>query len=373
MASHKCKNILTKLQEQICFRRIVQKLRNRDCPIIRLSPESMIALADRLPMHSQVLLAQTCRSLRQVLYSLHKTGLGLDREETLELLTCLARDMPERWVCERCLTMHICRQSDIPRARGYRSCPRHSDLTTYKTGRIHFFHHHIQLALKYARLKRISAIQHQYLDAVLAVHTVPSDGTLSWETGVSATHSLRPKIVRGNFLIKSKIHFNKGPQEVLPGNLRYWPICKHQRLMSLRSLCDQPQMLLRPLKPEYALLEMILAALAAEGNDEVHLSCPLCPTDFSVQISPRRVTLRIWVDLGRESSPLDELWKVRAGKDESSIFRVPNEEPGRVRSLYESRRGRTARPKMGPSDVEEARKAEMDAMLLNTAFWCAMV
>lgn len=57
-------------------------------------------------------------------------------------------------------------------------------------------------------------------------------------------------------------------------------------------------------------------------GDERSGTCPLCRTDFTVEGSQMKATVRCWRDLGPEASPTHTDWKA-------------SHEPGSVRTLYE--------------------------------------
>ncbi|KAH6886275.1 hypothetical protein B0T10DRAFT_607973 [Thelonectria olida] len=317
---------------------------------------------DHLPVHSQVVLSHTCRSIR-LIHRLNPDKSRLDREEVLALLSCLVRDMPNQWVCEGCVKLHDTERFDTPGVSQGRRCPQNNRLDVLRLGDIEFTHHNIQLALKYARMSKIDKTAQRYLDAVLASHQCPPPPHWDYlcQNGVVAKHSFFPKIVEGRFIIQSTIHFdpvNPALQRMSPENLPYWKVCPHQRSLCGHSLQSQNQILRRPLRTEYFLWATLLEGSEYEGSEACG-SCPRCPTDFAFQIDTGpagRATLRVWVDLGPEDSPMNAIWIHRVGKERSWDPDLQNNERGRVRGLYESWPGRTA-PK---------RRAEIDSLAISS-------
>lgn len=96
--------------------------------------------------------------------------------------------------------------------------------------------------------------------------------------------------------------------------------------------------------PTFAIRAAIFQALKACGNTEVHGACCRCPTDFSLRACADFAELRVWQDLGPESSPRDLAWRVQVSgtydDSQSSDHNNPSlgpsvpHEPGSIRRLY---------------------------------------
>jgi hypothetical protein len=219
--------------------------------------------------------------------------------------------------------------------------------------------------VKYARINKMDWSQLHFLNTALATHKDFTILASSSEDEVFGSLSSFPKIVRNRFLIHSTTYFTRPHRRKLPANfLRHWKICGHQLLLGQYNQQSQRQMASHPLQPEYYFWKTMLSAYDARG-EEVRGYCPLCPTDFSIQTHARKMTLRVWVDLGLDDSPSNILWKAQTCKNLEGSFKY--EEPGWVRSLYESERGRIAPPKPEPKSAlksaENSTRRSCDALV----------
>ncbi|KAH6898862.1 hypothetical protein B0T10DRAFT_578718 [Thelonectria olida] len=357
----KAKHIVAKIKADLRIRRRLKtRIPNFDCPLVSLDPSLTVAITRYLPPHSQILLSQTCRSLRSffgcILPPERKLSEKLSEGETYDFLTCLARNKPDQWACEQCLKLHN-RPFLKPAPDNILDCfcPRGPLLHLYKLGKAQYAQHHIQLALKYARINEMDCGQMHWLNTVLATRKGLKMLASSPEDGVIGKLSYVPKIVKERFLIHSTSYFTvKFGSKLKAGFLRRWKICEHQLLLGQYSQRLQRETVSHPLQPEYYFWKTMLSAFKAKG-DEVRGYCPLCPTDFSVQARPGKMTLRVWIDLGPENSPSDVLWKAQTSRNLEGCFEY--EEPGRVRRLYESERGRIAPPKPKSQPLSKAKAA----------------
>jgi hypothetical protein len=65
-------------------------------------------------------------------------------------------------------------------------------------------------------------------------------------------------------------------------------------------------------------------------DTQLFFSCSSCATDFSIQASPERVTIRTWQDLGPEGTVFDPEWESML----CDLTRVYHQ-PGSIRNLYD--------------------------------------
>ncbi|KAF7551383.1 hypothetical protein G7Z17_g5061 [Cylindrodendrum hubeiense] len=264
---------------------------------------------------------------------------NLIREDFLEFLATLARDLPDWWVCEQCVKLHRSRKFDNSKRIADSRCSRTPRSNSYywMNSESRLCHQHVQLALKYARMDNRKWAYQKYLDAVLA----PRHMTTGAKTpGLKYRASYYPKIVKGRFLILGVLRFEKNKNVVSADTIRHMTICMHQYfcvsdlilLERLQALNPQP-----PLNPTLALSTAIGAGLKNEGV-EARGFCPQCPTDFSFRATPNRAALCFWQDLGPEGSPLNLTWRVHVDNTSSADnpIIVCHKEPGSIRSLYES-------------------------------------
>ncbi|KAM4065423.1 hypothetical protein HRG_004257 [Hirsutella rhossiliensis] len=317
------------------------------CALLEVPVEIALLIAKNLPLHGQLLLSQTCRALRIALHH----PLGLDKakwgsSQSVEFLSCLARQRPDHWACWRCHCLHRTDHADSPASqfRQRRGCKsRSGEIFGPRIGSLfRLYHFHVQLALKYTRLARAGledegGRRQRHLEKILQ----PYHGGLPTRLPPSLLiwYSIFPRIVDGRFLVLSVWSFEDEDTEVKRQRdvLRFvLPLCPHKNYHDLAWA-------IRRRKKQLLLDQQF--AFCRTGNElaptspvrvEVHDACPNCRTDFSVRGSQMCSVLRCWQDLGPEASPRNRVWRARADMLEDN--RLPNvyHEPGSVRALYES-------------------------------------
>ncbi|KAH7022254.1 hypothetical protein EDB80DRAFT_805935 [Ilyonectria destructans] len=344
MSLFKDVDILTRMKAatlaQGQFREVqnLQKAQNPDCPFLQLPVELLLMIVEMLPDHDIMIVLQTCRPLRFAVDRLRPSVQDLTREDSLEFLVSIARELPDRWVCERCVKLHRLRKFDNSKRVTRSTCRRAPLSEEYYPMNYErrLCHHHVQLALKYARMENIQRKYRKYLEAVLSPSHMKC---LSNDADLGYHQSYYPKVVGGRFLMLGVLHYDRNRVEVSARSIGYLTVCSHQnfifsdlaRLEALRALEPTP-----PPDPSLALSRTMLAGFEA-GGVEVHGSCSSCPTDFAFHATPEHATLHFWQDLGPEGSPLNPNWRINV-----LTIRIPTErlkvdhEEGSIRSLYES-------------------------------------
>ncbi|KAM4056234.1 endonuclease-reverse transcriptase domain-containing protein [Hirsutella rhossiliensis] len=278
----------------------------KNCALLQMPVEIILLISDELPKHGQVVLSQTCLDLRAILdHHLHLSGARLSPEQQLEYLACLARDEPNWWVCERCISLHY--------------------VTCLDMVRLTLNHHHVQLALKYSRMGGGDVKLRVYLARLLAPefrHTRSSSRQPS--------HSLDgkfwtyPKIAGGRYLVLSVRQYDQICLDVPVSrkSLARIRACEHlHNSFELDYAWNEGP--LPALHPFHGLMNALDEAFASQGETEIRGSCSFCTTDFSVTASSERVTLRVWQDLGGEGSPNNPAWRVHSVRGGTSRFDVP--------------------------------------------------
>lgn len=305
-------------------RRTRQQLQG--CTLLQLPIELVLLIAGSLAKQNQMILAQTCRALWRILHECLRLDLRLGGrymrlpcDAHLDYLVCLARGKPNTWLCDSCRGLHPVTHSQIER----------SDVSCvgWKAKAIHLpgptlYYHHVQLALKYSRMKRENPTYRRSLKKLLAPqHTEPLfPEILPARQRFSASH----RIVDGKFLLHTvwvcaliSPHFpvsldNMGPMKA----------CQH---------LFAPE---TPLGLDYrsslSLAQAIELAMDKPEGGEVCGWCPWCATDFSVEASPVRITMRAWNNLGPEGSPLNPEWRAQTDYRVNLKGRVP----GAVRKMF---------------------------------------
>lgn len=317
------------------------------CALLEVPVEITLLIAEKLPLHGQLLLSQTCRALRITLQ--HHLGFETarwGRNQRAEFLSCLVRQRPDHWACWRCESLHAVDYADSPasQVRQRRSCKsRAGEIFGTRVGSpFRLYHFHVQLALKYTRMARDGLAdeggrRQRHLEKIME----PYHGGLPARSSPSLLvwYSTFPRIVDGRFLLLSVWSFDDEDGEATRHRdvLRFLlPLCPHRNYHDLSSSIRK--------RRKQLLMDRHCALCRSIGGPaptspvriEVHDACPNCRTDFSVQGSQMCSVLRCWQDLGPEASPRNRVWRSRA--DMLEDIRLPSvyHAPGSVRALYES-------------------------------------
>lgn len=319
------------------IRQPLGKVQSQDCIILQLPVEVLLLIVETLPLFSQVSVSQTCRPLRTILAHLRNSASYLPRGEFLEFLSCLARNMPEKWVCEVCLKLHPVSLQDSWKNPYRSSCPRYYVYQkTYRLQNFYLDNRHVQLALKYTRMGNISKKYQRYLETLLT----PYHGTFCEDslrdTPLQRRHSVYPKIVNGRYLVLSVWRYDMDREKVSRQRMGSLWACGHQIFNDWDEALREMAGFRVQDDPKKVLWTAVSTAFQAEGA-EVRKSCPYCLTDFSVQACPERATVRMWQDLGPEGSPLNPEWTehVISILEKRSFKILSNKVPGDIRRLYE--------------------------------------
>ncbi|KAH7008540.1 hypothetical protein EDB80DRAFT_716748 [Ilyonectria destructans] len=320
------------------IRQPLGKVQSQGCIILQLPVEVLLLIVEALPLSSQVSVSQTCRPLRTILAHLRNSASYLPRGEFLEFLSCLARNMPEKWVCDVCLKLHPVSLQDTWKNPYRSSCPRY--YVYQKTYRLEHFslgNRHVQLALKYTRMDGISKKYQRYLETLLTPHHGTFLADSLKDTPLQRRHSVYPKIVNGRYLVLSVWRYDMDREKVSRQRMGSLRVCGHQIFNDWGEALREMAGFRVQDDPKKVLWTAVSTAFQAEGA-EVRKSCPYCLTDFSVQACPERATVRMWQDLGPEGSPLNPEWtenNISVPLKERKFKIINNKVPGDIRRLYE--------------------------------------
>jgi hypothetical protein len=121
--------------------------------LLRLPPELIILLADNLPMPSGACLALCRRRLARILGPRFWRSLQSEAPDVrLAFLSTLAKDLPQRFLCQDCIYLHRHSSIEWSRAISQRSHLRcvwyPSPLHLLFPSLFHIYFPHVQLAMK---------------------------------------------------------------------------------------------------------------------------------------------------------------------------------------------------------------------------------
>ncbi|KAI5860243.1 hypothetical protein GGS23DRAFT_581756 [Durotheca rogersii] len=321
---------------------------NPDCALLQLPVDVILLISQALSSASRALLSQTCCSLRAVLGS--HSAATLERHQRLEYLAGVARDLPERWVCEACVKLHRVVNLDTPKEPQHMSCPLGWDSWRHRAYHyrrhrldsrlVRLDHRHVQLALKYTRLRDeghreyLQKLLEPYRDDNFVTHIYPCrPGVLA------ARYLVYPKVVVGadnnlRYMTLSTWLYHTDIEPISPFAVGDLYVCPH--------LCFLHSLWLK-FGPVGRVGAVIHAALETQGaSGELFGACPRCHTDFSVRASQDHVELSVWQDLGPEGHPENPAWlsqnnMVRQETSNANLEALAlAHEPGSVRRLYYS-------------------------------------
>ncbi|KAI1441159.1 hypothetical protein F5Y02DRAFT_311873 [Annulohypoxylon stygium] len=319
--------------------------KRKESPLLQLPVELIHRISNELSPSSRLILSQTCRPLREILGK-DVSLIRFTRQDRCEFLAAIARQLPDRWVCEACIGLHGVITVDTPETPCSITCLAGRERWRY-TGYgqrdrldsrlLRIDHRHIQLALKYTRLQCYR--YQQYLNQLIAPHINPSFETHPWPykqpNKLAVRYSAYPKIVMGHdgnlrfILLSTWCYQEDGSPLSLPamGDLK---ICPHLRLM---------YGLGKGVGHDLGSLRGILRPYLLHGGrhrTKGYYYCCYCPTDLRITKSPGRIELHAWQDLGPEGSPLDKSWRVHIHLVAARGLPYLSHEPGSVWELYQT-------------------------------------
>lgn len=299
-----------------------------DSYILQLPLELLLKILAHLPPYSQLLVYQTCRSLRAIThqYFLEKIHLWSKREYVLLYLTHLSRSRPDQWVCAPCSQLHQASAYDTPACRpfSFPECEKKRKFINRSCGEFrrfiyheyHVEHRHVQLALKYARLNDPKWKHQGHLQRLTTPYHYTFYSPLDVDIGISGRYSAYPKVVNGRYLLFAIWTYREARTKVLQNSIISLLLCPH--LHNYRGISRHNEFFTQSRYRPFSTERM-----------ETFDACPFCRTDYYVQTSPERVIVCAWQDFGAEGTILDLDWRsiVLGGQ---GVYH----QPGSVRELY---------------------------------------
>ncbi|KAM5353964.1 hypothetical protein ACJ41O_000614 [Fusarium nematophilum] len=271
------------------------------------------------------------------------------QQQYLDYLTATARNDLKRWVCHRCARLHRIDTRDTPgtphRPRCSRFCG--GDWARLNARSLQFQpeHRHIQLALKYNRIRGASKRSKKYLGQLTKPYRAPFSTGSSRVDALTAEYSTHPRVVDGRYLLLSVWRYWQSREPVSEQTMGVLNLCWHQKLEFERSISisegffELGEWYLMEEGydrwwREHALRRAFKHAKELPGT-EVRGACTLCPVDFTVNFTPQETVVCAWHDFGPEGTPLDPAWMVHIQKPNPKSLELGHEE-GTIRELYEN-------------------------------------
>ena len=291
--------------------------------MLKLPTELLIDIANLLSVQDRAILAQVCRSLRAVFESPSappSSPTTLPVTDYVDYLTVLARERPDKWVCEWCLSLHQMRSWDLPWQVKHTVCgclKRQMDMRVVCWPR----QRHIQQTLKLSRLALDDAYHTSYLAKLLSPHCETFYPAPEKSYGIKGLYTMEPRVRNGRYLLRCTWTYNDvnlTTKALCQGSEGGLDMCPHQRLVSGPKAARRMKRRRRTITRvsthhQDPCTEELLAAVRQVLTrypwiDEVDSHCPHCPTDFSVHVFEDEGNITAWYDLGTEGPPGNQLW-----------------------------------------------------------------
>lgn len=331
-------------------------------PICRIPVDSLLLVADELPLDSKYLLSQTCKRIHAIL---HRDWLAaLQKLPTAERRLAVGRlayHLPDYFSCASCCKLHKVDVNDIPTSSNIdleytrRGCS-HVRKCRYVSKDHHqnFFepyefnnyyvlvHNHVQLALKYTRLGNTHT---RYLSKLMQPYSLLAERKwLIIPPSLNVQSTETPKIVDGRFLYEMMLSMERRDGSILHHrDLLGWDfglLCMNISLnLAFRYIIQRHKIRGRPDVGDSG-----LDRIARDGAPVQRLSCHLCRADFRFRLDTHRWVIHSWRDFGTETETVCNMRRdqwVRDGwtwEDVEHMSRpVAPFRPGDTESMYEGR------------------------------------
>ena len=277
--------------------------------LLRLPDDLFNMIFSELTLPSKVLFSRTCARLRHLLHNSCALALAfISSSERAEYFVGIAQVLPNHYFCIKCEKIHTINEIDDPLNPLFLfSCPAGFSVLKYHTitpklGPGYWLHHHhVQLALKYARR---GDTQTKYFRRLMAPHVATR--TL---IPPMTYFSVQPAIIHGKFLLFRTWTFEK---DSVVGGVKRLELCPHLKVLDT----DLPS---RQVNPLY---ETLNKANKTKGVP-MYNACHRCPTDYSVMVLSNHVVFCTWQDFGGESTTSDMAWYIHVENETNDEFRGP--------------------------------------------------
>ncbi|KAF6219181.1 hypothetical protein HO133_005006 [Letharia lupina] len=183
--------------------------------------------------------------------------------------------------------------------------------------------HHVQLALKYSRMKE----KHQDCRTnILQNFEIRPVGS-----PIIKTFAAKPKVVNARFILLATYVLYAGPlrDAAKKDYDKYIVFCPHHHFGLGTGLGHSFAAILQ---------KAVINAATMPDQHTVLFSCDRCPTDYSVVVQDGEAVLEAWHDLGNGFSVEDPSWQSHLWSDQNGLTKGLqfNYEHGSISKMYDS-------------------------------------
>ncbi|KAJ6443759.1 tetrahydroxynaphthalene reductase [Purpureocillium lavendulum] len=273
------------------------------CFLLDLPTELVLHVGSYLPSLSRLLASHTCLTLYELFGHKGAGGAQLGYKSHIEYLMGVAYDLPTKWVCEECVTLHDFAVLDTPGSTAHCPCPLgwdrqaeggpHIGSHTYRP-----HHRHVQIALKHSRLGASSKEHQQHVDSILhpRINYFAVRCSQGGPDSLLSAYLMFPKIMGGRFYVLGIWVYWQRQHAITVDTMGCLHICNHcswttseHHSHGLKVRNELAQTRTR------AMMDLTGRALG---------SCSSCATDFKVSFHSelKAAMVMSWTDLGDERS-----------------------------------------------------------------------
>ena len=298
-------------------------------PFLDIPIDILISISEELSLSTKIVLSQTCKAMWYTLRKLYSLQFNtLVRKDRFKSLTELANLLPDNYHCLKCNSLHPVDLYDTPYWRNvewpHDSCRALSQFVAQFEPQASYalLFHHVQLALKYSRMKE----EHQdYRTNLLQKFEIHPAGS------PIKTFTAQPKVVNSRFilLVAYVLDAARVRAAAKPHRDSYMEFCPHHRF----GLGTGPR------QPFASMLKDTATIFATkQGQYTNRVSCVGCPTDFSIAVLDDEVVVKAWHDLWEGLSIEDPSWQCHVRPMNPREWGAPRfeYEPGSISQMYES-------------------------------------
>ena len=298
--------------------------------LLDLPIDVLCNICDELPLCAKILLSHTCKAMWYMLRSKCFSQLNaLVQEDRFNTLTELGNLSSDHYHCIKCNILHPVEPDDIPNLtnwyRRQHTCHTPSQMFDHlhpqNSYAVSF--HHVQLALKYSRMKEKHQDCRTNILQKFEIRPVSSP--------IIKTFAAKPKVVDARFILLATYVLYAGPLRDAANmdSDQYIMFCPHQHF----GLGTGPGNNLAAI-----LQEAVNTAATMQDQYTRLFSCDRCPTDYSVVVEDGEPIVEAWHDLGNGFSVEDPSWQSHLYSDQNGIFKGSQfkYEHGSISNMYGS-------------------------------------